>query len=135
MEAYVFMHIDNEKCFNDWKSANHPEFGPDKLFDLLRFRFNNETNSSLIWDEYVNSSKIHKVLMLQRPNNVLVGAILYHDDKLDGNNLIKMQLFCSLYSNYGHGYRLMLYFIHVMTFKKFYIEIFVEADIKAVKFF
>jgi hypothetical protein len=135
MEGYSFLHIDNEKTFKDWKDNNHCEFGPDMLFDLLRSRFNKDTSSSIIREEYVNSSKINKVLMLQRPENVLVGACLYYEDKLDGNNLVKIQLFCSKYSNYGHGYRLMLYFIHYLTFKKFNIEILVEADIKAVGFF
>lgn len=73
--------------------------------------------------------------MLHYPNFEIFGAALYKEDKNDGNNLCKIELFCAERENKGIGSRLMINLIHYMTCKKFYSEVFIEADLFAVQFF
>jgi predicted GNAT family N-acyltransferase len=102
---------------------------------LLRGKFNSGTTDATLQQDYVNDANIHKILMLHVPSLEIHAAVLYQEDKKMGNNLCKIQLFCSKDANRGLGSRLMVNTIHYMTNKKFYCEVLVEADITAVNFF
>jgi hypothetical protein len=98
----------------------------------LRNKFNEETTDNTLQEKYVKNDKVFKILMLHYPNFEIFGAALYKEDKNDGNNLCKIELFCAERENKGIGSRLMINLIHYMTCKKFYSEVFIEADLFAV---
>lgn len=48
MSGYVFFYIDNSQTHKDWMRVNHHRYGPDKVFELLRTKFNKDTTDNTL---------------------------------------------------------------------------------------